>query len=243
MSVYKYLPSIIIDENGKKINLLKFIFEEHTPRFSTPIIFNDPFEITPHIKKSVIPHLPFLAQGLNNTGQAHKFGEIIIYEIIKNIGILSLSKNYTDLTMWAHYADNHRGVVIEFDDKHPFFYPDSETTSFLHGLKKVQYSQKRLSVNSDEWLQEETFLIKSDNWAYEEEYRMTIVLDETENPNKHNIAFPPEIIKSILIGCRVDKETHKYVLSLKNCNIWKDLKIYECQTNEKEYKLDIKEIK
>jgi hypothetical protein len=36
-------------------------------------------------------------------------------------GILSLSETHDNLLMWAHYADHHRGFVIQFDETHPFF--------------------------------------------------------------------------------------------------------------------------
>jgi hypothetical protein len=37
------------------------------------------------------------------------------------VGIFSLSAAEKNLLMWAHYADSHRGLLIEFDPKHPFF--------------------------------------------------------------------------------------------------------------------------
>src|SRR3954471_5525958 len=30
-------------------------------------------------------------------------------------GVLSLSERWNSVLMWSHYADNHRGVCIEFD--------------------------------------------------------------------------------------------------------------------------------
>jgi hypothetical protein len=36
--------------------------------------------------------------------------------MIKNVGILSLSANPLDTVMWAHYGDNHKGIVIGISD-------------------------------------------------------------------------------------------------------------------------------
>lgn len=36
-------------------------------------------------------------------------------------GILCLAEAPDNLLMWAHYADCHRGFVVQFDDTHPFF--------------------------------------------------------------------------------------------------------------------------
>jgi len=245
MSVYKYLVPYVTVEN-KKINILEYIFKKNTLKFTCPLDFNDPFEVKPHIKKYVIPNLPGFANLLNETKNVNKFYEIERYEILKNVGILSLSSVYTSLTMWAHYANNHQGIVIEFDESHDFFNPKLEFNSkipcFLHGLKKVLYKQKRLSINSDNWVQEENFLIKSNDWAYENEYRMTIILDESSNSDKYNIKFPSEVITSVYIGYNATQETINYILNLKTHDMWKNLKIYKCFPCEREYKLGITEL-
>jgi|SRR5580658_5344823 hypothetical protein len=36
-------------------------------------------------------------------------------------GVLCLSEAPANLLMWAHYADSHRGFVVEFDPASPFF--------------------------------------------------------------------------------------------------------------------------
>ncbi|MCV2884796.1 DUF2971 domain-containing protein [Aestuariibacter sp. AA17] len=42
--------------------------------------------------------------------------------IERNIGILSLSKTNENLLMWSHYAQNHQGFVIGFNEEHDFFF-------------------------------------------------------------------------------------------------------------------------
>jgi hypothetical protein len=53
MSVYKYMPIYIFNEQNEKINTLKYIFEDNTLRFSSPLSFNDPFELNPYIKNLI----------------------------------------------------------------------------------------------------------------------------------------------------------------------------------------------
>ena len=44
------------------------------------------------------------------------------YEEVRKIGgVLSLCRNGMSAAMWAHYADNQRGYLVEFDDSHEFF--------------------------------------------------------------------------------------------------------------------------
>lgn len=243
MSVYKYMATHTPDKGG---DLLKFIFEDNTLRFSSPLSFNDPFELRPHIKNMINEENHILQDAffnhLNITEQAHKFYDMAVTALSHDIGILCLSGLCDNLVMWGNYADNHKGIVIEFDDAHPFFNPDCEITSFVHKLKEVVYVDERISMNSDEWGEnEKTFLPKSKDWEYENEYRMTILLEENDrNHNRFNIKFPPEIITAVYIGCKATEETKKYVNNLSNKKQWKHLKIHQYEVDEKEYKLTLK---
>jgi hypothetical protein len=230
----------------KKVNLLKSIFEKNVLRFSSPLSFNDPFELRPHIKKMINEEKHILQDAvfkhLNITEQAHKFHDITVTTLAHDIGMLCLSGLRDNLVMWGNYADNHKGIVIEFDDSHPFFNPDCEITDFIHELKEVVYVDERISMNSDEWgANEKTFLAKGKDWKYEYEYRMTILLEENDrNPNRFNIKFPSEIITAVYIGCKATQDTKKYVNNLSSKKQWKHLKIHQYEADEKEYKLTSK---
>lgn len=40
---------------------------------------------------------------------------------INELGVISLTESYNNTLMWAHYGDEHKGVVVEFDFDAPFF--------------------------------------------------------------------------------------------------------------------------
>lgn len=97
----------------------------------------------------------------------------------REIGFLSLTEKPCNLLMWAHYADGHKGFVIEFDDKHKFFDQRTKPGELRGHLIKVRYSKQRPhfilfdpnlndSENLDNWIN--NFLcVKSDHWEYEQE--------------------------------------------------------------------------
>lgn len=67
----------------------------------------------------------------NNYSRSHK------HTMISNsITALSLSEMKDDLLMWAHYANNHEGCVLEIDSDDPFF----ENQKFLY---KIKYDSSR----------------------------------------------------------------------------------------------------
>jgi hypothetical protein len=106
--------------------------------------------------------------------------EKAIDELFKNldegVGILSLSAAEKNLLMWAHYADAHQGMLIEFDPEHPFFNPADKLphVDFDFGIfTPVIYSKVRpkVQIGVTSVLDELQMLkTKSDEWVKEEEY-------------------------------------------------------------------------
>lgn len=88
-------------------------------------------------------------------------------------GVLCLSKKFNSPLMWSHYANNHRGICVEYD-----------MTDVDEGtVKKIIYGGSRsLKVSLiDAWLttgempseiEQVCLLTKSSEWSYENEWRM-----------------------------------------------------------------------
>lgn len=237
MSLYKYLPVYSFDAQEKKVDILEHIFEQKTLRFSSPLAFNDPFELRPYISEIIDetrhPVVSKVSQHINNIGKSNQFYyNSIIKPLLPDIGILSLSETHTNLVMSAHYTNSHKGIVLEIDESHPFFHTDPQKSSLLYSVQKVNYIDERPVVSSDRW--EKTFLAKSKDWEYEKEYRMIILFDEEDqSTDKYNIKFPPEIVKSVYIGCKAEQETIEYIKRICNKDEWRHLKIFQFDIDEK----------
>jgi hypothetical protein len=99
----------------------------------------------------------------------------ILRQNLDVIGVLSLSEANNDLTMWAHYADNHHGFVIEFDTSHAPLVQQHDETGWQGRPAPVQYRQERPRVHCDSLelqLPDELVLVKTINWQYEREWRV-----------------------------------------------------------------------
>ena len=82
---------------------------------------------------------------------------------LNGMGVMSFTETPDNLPMWSHYADEHRGFVIEFDATHDFF----------RELKQVKYRDNRDEVAGGFFgAGENTFLQKSIDWSYEREWRI-----------------------------------------------------------------------
>jgi hypothetical protein len=98
----------------------------------------------------------------------------LLDEEMETRGILSLSATWSSPLMWSHYADEHRGICIEYDTTevpHPnpaavnYRSPRSIKTSDLVSRKMRQYRGAERQVYNT------YFFAKSSQWRYEREWR------------------------------------------------------------------------
>jgi hypothetical protein len=118
----------------------------------------------------------------------------------ENYKVCSFSETYNEPLLWAHYAEGHKGVVIEIDisNKNRF-------------LKSVIYFKKHLSFNikklhEDGKIKNVAKLIlrcKLKNWEYEREFRL-LYKDAFFNCSEHNVK-----ITRVLMGCRTSDVIQK----------------------------------
>ncbi|OYY95047.1 MAG: hypothetical protein B7Y41_05705 [Hydrogenophilales bacterium 28-61-23] len=111
-------------------------------------------------------------------------------------GVLCLSSKFDSPLMWSHYANQHRGVCVEYDL--------SKLTP--HELHKVTYGESRkvLASQINNWvlhndtaarqaINKASLLTKSGEWAYEREWRLLGQVGLGESPMR---------LKSVIFGMR-----------------------------------------
>jgi len=120
-------------------------------------------------------------------------------------GILCLTEVPDSLLMWAHYAQNHAGLVLQFDESHQFFAPVSyEDQGFR--LTQVEYSAQRPVLSYSTRNSPVVYYRKSPDWAYEREWRLIKPLSKAskvlEHPAypRHLFALPPSAIQGVIVA-------------------------------------------
>jgi len=130
-----------------------------------------------------------------------------IYEgLNKTIGILSLSATPVSPPMWANYAENSTGFVLEFDTAHSFFNGRRSDKDEFYHLREVIYADREPSATMMD-MPFDTFVLKSRSWEYEQEWRMLLPLDTAckkfTTPTGDDVSlfsFPATSISKIIIG-------------------------------------------
>lgn len=167
----------------------------------------------------------------------------------EKVGMLCLSENPDSLLMWAHYADSHRGYVIQFDAENKFFDQRITSEDLLRSLKKVVYKDVRPSTYVYDMSDIDYLLTKGLEWEYEAEWRMFLPLDMADSKIKIGndticlYKYPPEAIKSIIFGCRMSEEKKSEIIgALKDSAMCEHVQLFQSDISGEKYSLNISEL-
>lgn len=131
-------------------------------------------------------------------------------EISEKVGFFCLTKRFDSLPMWAHYAGNATGLVVEFEDIKSVFTGDE--TGVLWSPTSVRYEKETGGVTFDPRSHDALFFEKFSDWSYEQEVRIVAAL-ESCNPltlgngcKMYVYDLPPSKIKRLILGWKMSEE-------------------------------------
>ena len=149
---------------------------------------------------------------------------------LEKVGIYSLSKNYNNELLWAHYGNSHKGFCIEYDF-------ELLSRNYKHNFP-VTYNDKipeigieDIAIKSNDLIKK-MFGYKYKKWNYEKEYR--IITDDFGINNYHHQA-----VKSIYFGLKMDSNQKNEIMNrLKG----RGIKYFQMLQLPKTYKFEAKPI-
>lgn len=249
----------------------KAVLASETLRWSSPLIFNDPFDVprelslgispqqmaeayaryiasiienpnlkTEHmsdklqllveatknmsseVKKQVIDSLNELKKEPTQTSQAMNDLKAMWSHIIPSLRILCLTESPSHAAMWYHYADRYAGVVIELScneitdspwliAKPVNYYKNKLPISSAVGWVEIMALETSVAVNR---LIEIATYSKSNDWSYENEWRMVSFKRENDYGLFTDYSFNPEDISGIYFGPLVSEEEKTDLLKI-----------------------------
>jgi hypothetical protein len=137
--------------------------------------------------------------------QSDQAARELIDRHLNTLGILSLSEVPDDLLMWTHYAANHSGFVLEFDDKHHWFWTQRPEGDDCGNLRQVSYADHPSSDYLAELKAHEILYTKGKKWDYEREWRIIRPLAESStSPSEGVFLFdlPVTVMTGVIAGLR-----------------------------------------
>jgi hypothetical protein len=135
-----------------------------------------------------------------------------VKEVGHEQGVLCLSSDPKNVMMWAHYADNHEGLVLRFDTRHMGDQASGELRCLQveYGLSFPQLpdylAALRAFKNGDmRAFARLYFCRKSWDWKYEKEWRFF-----AGKPDSF-VEFEPPMLSNIIFGWKMPKSTRQLV--------------------------------
>jgi hypothetical protein len=128
--------------------------------------------------------------------------------VISHRRLYCLTPDPCSTLMWSHYADNHRGICLEFNTSNPLF---AEAMEVIYRDEYPRWYPQNM-----EQIAFEMFLTKSDAWKYEEEFRIIGGLEmEKDHLNLDGEYFhlPHGALQSVIAGCEADYDAVRNVVS------------------------------
>lgn len=128
--------------------------------------------------------------------EAHMESVITTDDLRHTTGVLSLTELDRHPLMWAHYADAHHGICLQFDtDVAPGKNP-------IAAALRVDYQADspvmKFFYDTDEERVKAVALTKSEHWEYEKEWRVVV-----PDFARKKMQPPPQVLTAITLGARI----------------------------------------
>lgn len=153
----------------------------------------------------------------------------IVDETNQNLRICSYSLIVDSLLLWSHYAEDHKGICMEYD-----FHEVDWVRTFIQPVN-YQDTIHKIGVFEEYTTMQMigASLIKSSDWRYEQEWRVTSFRQESEFPDKVNIPDP----KAIYLGTRFSSNEEDLIDQLLTIAKQKEIPVFQMKKHPNEYKL------
>jgi Protein of unknown function (DUF2971) len=202
--IYKYASS-------QFINNVFSLPEQVTLKCSLPKDFNDPYELFLNVDFNEEPDaLAFYADAVGDLAQ---------------LPTTCFSRSPDVIPMWAHYAENHKGFVLEFSEPRlAEAFPESSFQDVTYSdapsedLTDMLYRAFRIGKYRYIYLLRQgvyhaAYFTKATCWGYEQERRMVTMETEVREASELLLLDAPvKSVSSIIVGSKATDETKEELL-------------------------------
>ena len=166
-----------------------------------------------------------------------------IKSVLFDSKLLSLTEVNNNILMWSHYAEQHKGVVLQLRCI-------AEIDSPWGVAKPVQYTETMPRLFDDEFLArmisgqttmdnreiaERIVYSKAIDWAYEKEWRIWGGSGRSKEPCE-DIPFNPRELEAVILGCKMSKDDRLSIIEIVR-RFYPHANIVRAQKAEREFRL------
>lgn len=156
--------------------------------------------------------------------------------IEKSIGVTCFSENYNNTLMWSHYADSHKGIVLEFKK--------DINGSLSRRMLPVNYFENYPIINVADYSEEQMVSIgfqvicaKGIDWEYENEWRA--VTADGRGLKK----FDKSELTGVIFGLNTDEKDKKEIFDLIQKSGYSNVKFKEAEFESRKFVVNYEKYK
>ena len=175
------------------------LLERLAPEYLVAPVPSSPEEATKRIRSKQYDNIPRLERMMYDIAQ----------KISSRVGIFCLSKCRDSLPMWAHYANNAKGLAVEFQYLDKIFPGDK--TGILRQPIAVYYAKDGIGITFEPRSHKSLFFCKFPDWEYEREVRIILPIDDCYCQDNLNdpiyiYKIPPACVVRVILGWKMEPE-------------------------------------
>ena len=230
--------------------------------FSSPLKFNDPYDFfVPYdstftdegFRQKVPLQSGYTYEQYEQMLQFYKqnpkefkiWSEEGIRRFVSKVRIACFCEEKSEILMWSHYADFHRGICLKFDSSldNNFFHEENWTYHKMP-IKNVNYPknfEKIYILREDEKDFKKQAYTKYHKWAYEKEHRI-ILLPEGLPNNLEALPYNKECLVELNFGIKRKQENIEKIINTINTNNYPNVKFMQAVKCHDRYELKFEEI-
>lgn len=237
--LYKHLS---FDPKLQVLNL----FKKLQLKFTHPDNFNDPYDCMASIEFNNAPNdvKEILHQHFSTAIKA-------------KLSVTCFNNNPLNMLMWSHYAQSHKGFLVEFKIPHP------NPKAMVHevfNVQAVKYQNEFPKIPLDisnplamfdvangakllDFVANQ-YLIKSKDWSYENEFRTLAHDYDSSNFNSLLKEIPATYISSVILGAKLTNHDPNKMALIESINYFnkyyqQDIKVYEAVLKPNSFKITV----
>lgn len=168
-----------------------------------------------------------------------KMSDVTFEATSNQYGICCFSSTNNSIPMWAHYSDNHKGFVIEYDyEKLNAECASRRIDENYQYIQEVIYAPTMPQLDSnDEKYISKLLLTKSNQWEYENEWRII-----SSKPSYEDFLYS-SVIKAVYLGVMAsDKNIQDMKDAIKENEYGNQINIFKARQSKKSFKFEFNKI-
>jgi len=262
MKMVNGMPAVLYKYRGWTTGYGKESLMKRQVYFASPSEFNDPFDCTipfKYRKSDLTPENIFrkavetfqmgqptwskakiiaearrsqLHRLIDDPEHMRNHSELRKQHFEEQFCILSLSADNSNILMWSHYSQSHTGICIGYDTQKLFDQVGGKLGPVIYQLDFPEFGlfddvQTHFMKYAN---------VKSEDWKYEKEYRAMRL-----TTNGKVVTLRPDTIREVILGIRMNNSEKKAITDHLKTQ-YPAISVFHAVVNEREYRIDLKQM-